>query len=127
MIDLWPIQQAIYTALAAVPATYPVHDAVPQGAAYPYLVIGEVSSQPDEEIAVASADASFVIHAWSRSAGKKQAHAMLEFVRDRLDGQDLGAGAWACTEDFADVLEDPSSTAANRLYHGIARYRIRAN
>lgn len=126
MIDLWPVQQAIYTALSTAPATYPVYDAVPQGTAYPYLHIGEFSALPDEEIEVPSADASVVINAWSRQSGKQQAHAMLEFVRDRLDNQAIGGGAWACSEDFADILEDPSSTAAARLYHGIARYRVRA-
>lgn len=127
MIDLWPAQQAIYTALSAAPATYPAHDAVPQAAAYPYLVIGEITAIPDDELDAASADATFQLHAWSRYAGKKQAHAMLEFARDRLDNQTLGGGVWACSEDFAEVIEDPSSTAASRLYHGIARYRIRAN
>lgn len=125
MINVWPLQQAIYAALTASPATYPVHDAVPQGAPYPYLVIGEITGQPDDELAAPSVDASFQIDAWSRSAGKSQAHAMLDFVRARLDGQEIGAGAWACTEDFFDVFEDRNSTAANRLYHGVARYRVR--
>jgi hypothetical protein len=52
---------------------------------------------------------------------------MLEFVRARLDNETVGGGAWACSEDFYEVIEDPSSTAASRLYHGIARYRVRAN
>lgn len=127
MIDLTPVQTAIYAALAASPATYPVHDAVPQGTAYPYLVIGEVTALPDEELEAASVDASFTLHAWSRHAGKKQAHAMLEFARARLDNVDIGGGAWACSEDFAEVMEDQTSTAASRLYHGVARYRVRAN
>jgi hypothetical protein len=127
VINLWPVQQAIFAALTAAPATYPVHDAVPQGAVYPYIVIGEISGLPDEELAAASADASFQVHAWSRSPGKKEAHAVLQFARARLDGQEVGAGAWACTEEFVEVLEDPASTAANRLYHGIARYRVRVS
>lgn len=126
MIDLFPAQQAVYEALTAAPATYPAHDAVPQGAAYPYFVIGEITALPDEELAAASADASFQIHAWSKQAGKKQVHEMLAFARARLDGQDIGGGAWACSEDFNEVFEDRSSTASSRLYHGVARYRIRA-
>lgn len=127
MIDLWPVQQAIYTALSATPKTFVAYDAVPQGATYPYFVIGEVSAAPDDELAADSADAAFQIHAWSRSAGKSQAYAMLAFARSRLNGQDIGAGVWACTEDFNEVFEDRASTAASRLYHGVARYRIRAN
>lgn len=125
MIDLWPVQQGIYSALAADPKTFPAYDAVPQNTPYPYLVIGEVSAVPDDELAAPSADASFQIHAWSRAAGKSQAYAMLAFARARLDGQSVGAGAWACTEDDLQVFEDRNSTAASRLYHGVARYRVR--
>ena len=87
-----------------------------------------------EAAAVASPDErrghvvkAFIVLARDHEPSDELADEIKRFVRDRLDGQDLGAGAWACTEDFADVLEDPSSTAASRLYHGIARYRIRAN
>lgn len=127
MIDLWPTQEEVYEALTAAPTTYPVYDAVPQNAPAPYIVLGEISQQPDDELAAASSDASFVIHVWSRQNGKKQAHAMLAFVRARLDNQPLGGGVWACSEDFAEVMEDRTSTASSRLYHGVARYRIRAN
>lgn len=125
MIDLWPVQVAVYGALNTTPKTYPAYDAVPQGAAYPYIVVGEITAIPDDELAAESADASFTVHAWSRYSGKKEAHAMLAFARARL--QDIGAGVWALTEDFAEVIEDRTSTAASRLYHGVARYRIRAN
>lgn len=125
MIDVWPVQVAIYSALTAAPATYPVHDAVPQSTAYPYITIGEWTGQSDEELAAPSTDAEITLNAWSRQSGKAQTFAMLEFIRDRLDGQALGGGAWACTEEFADVVEDPSSTASARLYHGIATYRVR--
>lgn len=125
MIDVWPLQAAIVTALKVAPATFPVHDAVPQGTVKPYLVVGEITVAPDDELAAASADASFMLHAWSGYQGKKEAHAMLEFARDRLDHQTIGT-AWACTEEFAEVMEDPKSTASARIYHGMARYRLRA-
>lgn len=124
MIDLWPIQQAVYAALTAAPATYPVYDAVPQGAALPYIVIGAFTATPDDDIEVASVDASLTLHGWSKGHGKQEAHALLEFMRGRLDGQAIG---WACTEESADIFEDPSSTAASRVYHAFARYRVRAN
>lgn len=127
MIDIWPIQQAVYTALAAVPATYPVYDAVPQGTAYPYLTLGDDDALPDEEISDLSADIAMRVNAWSRYTGKKQVRAMLEFVRSRLHGQDIGAGVWACTVEALRVFEDPSSTEASRLFRGVAELRIRAN
>lgn len=124
MISLWPIQQSLYSALTSAPATYNVYDSVPQAAAKPYIVIGEATEEPDEDIQIITGDASINIHTWSQTAGKKQTHDMLEFVRGRLDNQ-LLPGAWYCAEEFNEIMEDIGSTAASRLYHGIARYRIR--
>jgi hypothetical protein len=124
MVDLWPVQRAVFDELDATPSTYPVYDAVPQGVAKPYIVIGEISATPDDELAAASADASCQIHAWSAKAGKSEVHAMLEFIRSRLDNVRI-EGMWACSEDFAEIMEDRTSTAASRLYHAVARYRLR--
>lgn len=126
MIDLWPAQTAVFDVLS-LPGTYPVHDAVPQGATFPYFVIGEFTGIADEDLDEASIDASLNVHAWSRTPGKKQVLEMLEFARQRLDNVEIGSGVWACSEDFVEVMEDRASTAASRLYHGVARYRIRAN
>lgn len=131
MNDLTTVQTSIYTALTGAPATYPVYDAVPQGVARPYIVIGEVTAEPDEELQVATTDASVNLHTWSgnpppapKTTSKAQTHTMLQFVRARLDGQTI-SGAWFCSEDFNEIMEDPSSTAESRLYHGVARYRVR--
>jgi len=126
MIDLWPLQQAIYAALTANPATYPVYDAVPQNSPAPYIVIGEVSNQDDLEISEESSDATVTIHGWSRTAGKAQSYAILSFIRARLDSEVIG-GARSVTGDGEDVFEDRSSTAASRLYHAVAQYRFRLN
>jgi len=124
MINLSGIQQSVYSALISAPNTYPVYDAVPQGVVKPYIVIGEYTVQSDEDLQIITADATLTIHTWSATAGKAQTHTMLDFVRGRLDNQ-LLPGAWDCEEDFVEIMEDPSSTASSRLYHGIARYRIR--
>lgn len=127
MIDTWPIQQALYQALAVPAGPYPVFDAVPERQPHPYLVIGEIHAEPDDELAAPSLDLTVTIHGWSSHAGKAEAHQMLSFVRDRLLYTQLGAGIWACTEEMATVIEDRESTAARRIYHAAARYRIRAN
>lgn len=124
MNDLTAVQTAIYGALTGAPATYPVYDAVPQGVARPYIVIGELTAEPDEELATATTDAAINLHTWSGLTSKGQSYTMLQFIRARLDGTALG-GSWLITEDFNEVMEDESSTAAARLYHGIARYRVR--
>lgn len=124
MNNLSGVQTSVYSALTTAPATYPVYDAVPQGVLKPFIVIGEFTLEPDEEIDAVTTDASLNIHTWSQQASKKQTHEMLQFVRERLDVQPIG-GAWVSTEEFVEIMEDPSSTTASRLYHGIARYRIR--
>lgn len=125
MNDLTAVQTAIVAALRGAPATYPVYDGVPQGAAKPYFVVGEVTGEPDEELAAATTDASMYLHSWSATSDKGQTYTMLQFARARLDGQTI-SGAWACSEDFNEIMEDPASTASSRLYHGVARYRVRA-
>jgi hypothetical protein len=124
MNDLTTVQTSIYSALTANPATYPVYDAVPQGVSKPYIVIGEVTADPDDELQAATTDASLNLHTWSAVSGKSQTHTMLQFIRARLDGQTI-SGAWFCSEDFNEIMEDAGSTAASRLYHGVARYRVR--
>ena len=124
MNNLATVQTSIYAALNAAPQTYPVYDAVPQGVAKPYIVIGGWNADPDEELQAMTTDASVEIDTWSATNGKSQSHAMQEFVRARLDGQTI-SGSWLVTEDFASILEDVGSTAAARIYHGVARYRVR--
>lgn len=124
MNDLTAVRTAIYAALTANPATYPVYDPVPQLVAKPYIAFGPDSSQPDEDLAVASTDASIQIDTWSVLPSRAQSYAMLQFIRARLDGQAI-SGSWFVSEDFAEVMEDPASTASSRLYHGVARYRVR--
>lgn len=124
MNNLAGVQSSIYAALVSAPATYGVYDAVPQLTAKPYIVIGEYTATPDEDLAIVTTDATLNIHTWSATSGKAQTHTMLDFVRSRLDGQVI-AGTWMCQEEFVEIMEDPGSTAAARIYHGIARYQLR--
>lgn len=124
MNNLATVQTSVYGLLAAAPATYPVYDAVPQGVAKPYIVIGEFDAAPDDELATATTDGSLTLHTWSTTAGKSQTHAMLQFIRARLDNIAV-SGTWAFSEDFTEIMEDAASTASARIYHGVSRYRIR--
>lgn len=114
----------MYAALTASPATYPVYAPVPQGVPKPYIAFGPRFADPDEALAAASTDASIQLDAWSAQSSEAQIEAMGQFIRARLDGQAI-TGAWSCTEEAWEVMEDPASTASSRLYHGVARYRVR--
>lgn len=124
MNNLWPVQQALFGALTANPQTYPVYDNVLTSAVRPYIVIGEFLGEPDEELTLTTTAGTVTLHTWSAASGKAQTHAMLQFIRARLDGQVI-SGTWACTEEFNELMEDEGSTAAARLYHGVARYQVR--
>lgn len=126
MISLWPILQGVYAALTAAPATFPAYFAVPQGATFPYIVIGETNNLRDDDIDADSSRASVAIRGWSRQPGEEEAHEIAQFIRDRLDMQPIGS-AWACYEDQTSVLEDRTSTAASRLYRAETRYIIRTH
>jgi hypothetical protein len=120
-VNLWGCDTEIGTSPSA---TYPVYDAVPQGVAKPYIVIGEMTEMPDEELQVATTDASINLHTWSAYVGKSQSHTLLQYIRQRLDNVAI-AGTWFFAEDFVEIMEDAGSTATARLYHGVARYRVR--
>lgn len=123
MNNLSGVQTSIYQALTTAPATYPVFDSVPQGVLKPYIVIGEWFGNPDDELATVTTDAAVNIYTWSAKSGKAETHAMLDFVRIRLDGQPV-AGTWLCVEEDFDITEDPTSTASARIWRGRARYEL---
>lgn len=124
MNDLTAVRTDMYAKLSGAPATYPIYDPVPQGVAKPYIAFGPDNSQPDEELATATSDAMIQIDTWSATSSRGQSYAMLQFIRARLDNAAI-SGAWAVSEDWNEVVEDPASTSASRLYHGVARYRVR--
>lgn len=124
MNDLTAVRTDMYAKLTAAPATYPVYAPVPQGVPKPYIGFGPRTALPDEELAAASTDATVQLDAWSAQSSEAQVEAMGQFIRSRLDNVTI-SGAWFCSEDFWEVMEDPASTAASRLYHGVARYRVR--
>lgn len=132
MVDFAPVQEAVDLALSGVSGgPYPVYDAVPVGEGdelpLPYIGLGKVTQVPGEEISELGATATIDIHVWSGVHGKYEAQEMLQYAREQLNHQDIGGGVWMIYEEGNDVFEDPTSTADNRLFHGIARYRIRFN
>lgn len=124
MNDLTTVRTDLFAKLNAAPQTYPVYAPVPQGIAKPFIAFGVIMAEPDEELQAATTDATVELNTWSATPSEAQTHAMLQFIRARLDGVTI-AGAWICTEDFNELIEDPASTAASRIFHGVARYRVR--
>lgn len=63
---------ALYGALAAALTPVAVYDAVPPGAAYPYVVIGSQQAIPDDPLASRRDERTFYLSIWSQYHGQKE-------------------------------------------------------
>lgn len=80
----WATQQAIYAALTAdSPPAFTVYDAVPQDAAYPYVVISSQQQTPDDPLASRRDERTVYLSVWSTYKGQKEVLEMMADI-DRL-------------------------------------------
>jgi hypothetical protein len=121
------LQKALHAALiadaglAAIVAGR-VHDDVPQGAVFPYVVIGDVSTRDWSTQTEDGHEHIVVIHAWSRQRGRREVQMIIERIDAVLDG------ALLTLEDHRLVtLRVVFWTALRDLdgasYHGVVRLR----
>ena len=78
-------QTAIKTALDAAALSAPVYDDVPQGAAYPYIVIGDDVATDRSTDTVLGRRVAVVVHTWSEYRGKKEIKEMQGAIEDALE------------------------------------------
>lgn len=127
------IQTAIYGRLSTyaplMSVVVGVYDAVPQAAdsgasnAFPYVTIGEDSPVSFADDCEVGADASIVIHSWSRHSGRKEVKQIQGLIFDALSryditvqGFDAIALEWESDQSFMD--------ADGKTRHGVSTYRI---
>jgi hypothetical protein len=122
----WPLQQAVYTALTGdvtlMAMVTGVHDRVPQGAAFPYITIGENTARSWGAAGVDGVEATLVLHAWSRARGRKEVKQIMAEIHRILDDAGLPVTGHALvnlTFEFSEYLPD----ADGETEHGLARYR----
>jgi hypothetical protein len=125
----WPLQQAVYSALTGHPVIQGllgnparVFDHVPQGSAFPYLVIGESRAAPFDTKTEAGLEQRLTLHAWSRYRGLKQIKEIMAAVLDVLDGQALTVSGQALILlrfEFATTFVDDDGLTR----HGVQRFR----
>lgn len=124
----WNFQQAVHAKLAADDALVAllggarVYDDVPQGAAFPYLTLAgftvrdwATGTEPGTEI-------SFMLHAWSRGAGHKEAHLVSDAARTALHDAPLSLTG----HHLVNLRHESSETRRERdgdTYRVIARFR----
>jgi Protein of unknown function (DUF3168) len=125
----WPLQKAVYDALAAAPAVQAllgdparIYDSVPPGAAFPYLAIGEATAADWSAKSFAGVEARLTLHVFSTERGAKQAKAVLDAVHGVLHDAALpvaGHNLASLRFEFAATLLDEDGLT----WHGLARYR----
>ncbi|MFQ6016774.1 MAG: DUF3168 domain-containing protein [Kiloniellaceae bacterium] len=125
----WPLQQAVYTALAGDAALLGlignparVFDHAPQDSAFPYVVIGEATSGAFDTKTEDGMEQALTIHTWSRYRGLKETKQIMAAVLDALDQQALtvpGHELILLRFTFGATFLDPDGLTR----HGVQRFR----
>ena len=119
------LQQAIYGALtndsALMAMITGVHDHVPQGAAFPYVTIGEASAVDWRTVGHDGMELTLVLHAWSRERGRREVKLILAEIHRILNDAKLTVPGhvlvWLHFEFSQSIADNDGATT-----HGIARY-----
>lgn len=127
--SLWPVQTAIYgmlTGTSAVTAQLAdgadsIFDHVPQGSAFPYIVLGGCATQPLETQSGGGCDTVIDIHAYSRALGMKEAKAVMAAVSDALHSQNFAVAGQRLV--FCRLISQ-ELRQEGETRHGISRFRI---
>jgi len=122
-----PVQAAIYDVLSddatLMGLVSGVFDEVPEGTAYPYVVIGEALEIPDDSHDRDGRETVETIHIWSEYRGFSQLGTISGRVVALLDGQPLDVDGWhhvATRYEFGQTLRDPNP----HLRHTVLRFRV---
>src|SRR4051812_37157563 len=72
MIKQWPVQQAVYSALAGDPTLFnmvtSISDKPPENAVHPYMVIGEDTGIKDDLLIETGSQQTVALHVWDKDA-----------------------------------------------------------
>ena len=126
----WELQQAVFTALTGdaplMAMITGIHDHVPEGAAFPYVTMGEASAIAWGAAGVDGVESTLILHVWSRSRGRKEVKQITAEMHRILHDADLAvtghALIWLRFEQSRSLLDADGAT-----YHGIARFRALTN
>jgi hypothetical protein len=116
------LQETIYEVLSAG-VTADVYDYVPDGAAVPYVRIGEETCIEWDTDDANGFEVTVTVHSWSRYAGMLELKNMMMEVYRVLHNQPLvveGYHVVLCRQEYSDSMtEDDGLTR-----HGVQRFRV---
>jgi hypothetical protein len=124
----WALQQALYSAvtgsapLAALIGPPRVYDDVPQGAALPYLTLGQSTLRDWSTGTDDAEEHTLTLHVWSRAGGRREMHEVMDVLRVALHDQPLALAGHRLVNirhEISEARRDPDG----ETYHGIVRFR----
>ena len=125
----WALQQAVFAALSVsddikeiVGDPPRVFDAVPRGAAFPYVIVGEGSEANWDTATDAGSEHALAIHIWSRAGGRKELKLAAQAVRDCLDGASLALDGHALI-DLRFLSADFTRETDGETFRALVRFR----
>jgi len=125
----WALQQAVFAALSVSDAIQEiagdpprVFDAVPRGAAFPYIVVGEGSESNWDTATEAGSEHALSIRIWSRAGGHKEIKLAAQAVRDCLDGESLALDGHTLV-DLRFLSADFARETDGETFRAVLRFR----
>lgn len=101
-----------------------VYDHVPEGAEFPYVVLGrDITSSPDNTHATLGRRTIVPVHVWSTYAGSAEVVEILDRIQTLLDHQALtvpGQRVTSVLHETTQVLDDPDPD----IRHGVADFAV---
>ena len=124
----WELQKALYAKLNGNVIdddgnVVTIYDDVPQGAAYPRVVIGEETASNNGTKSLDGLEHTVTIHVWSQYRGRAQLKQIIQSVYENLHDADItvaGADAVNVRQEFSTTLSEND----NITRHGVMRFRV---
>jgi hypothetical protein len=124
---LWPLHISIFNRLkndTTLSSRAKVYDAVPEGAAFPYITLGEDTSIPDDTKTYDGEEITHTLHVWSTYNGKKEVKEIMSLALESLTNEPLSLGSgFYCDFSRLDLLQ-VLETDGTPLKHGVIRLRF---
>jgi hypothetical protein len=117
----WNLQTAIFSALSPAVAPAVVYDDAPPEAVFPYITIGEQTSDHAGDKSDDAESVTVTIHVWSRKAGRKEVKELTAKVRQTLHNKTLtvaGADPATLRYEFSNDFLEPETMTK----HGVIRF-----
>lgn len=122
------LQKAIYQSLTADAALTAmlggarVYDAVPRGAAYPYVTLGQSSWRDWSTGSDDGEEHTLTLHVWSETSGYRETQHIMTRLRERLHDASLvlsGHHLVNLRHEYSEARREPGGES----YRGIVRFR----